>query len=377
MEFIKKTAAVLISAVLATVAVLPHSAAAVTTSAKAHILINADTMEILDSSNAHMRLPMASTTKLMTSLLLAEQGDLEREVTVTEEMVTVEGSSMGLLPGDTVSRYELLVGMLLPSGNDAANTAAICVAGSVADFAEMMNRKAAELGMKNTSFATPSGLDKEEHYSTAYDMALLAAEVLKVPVLSDIVSKEKITVSFGAPPYQRVLYNHNKLLGSYKYCIGLKTGFTKRAGRCLVTAAERDGCRVIAVTLNAPDDWNDHKKLLEYGLDRLILKDVTAKLPSNRLSVVGGTCENVTIEVPKLSCGCTEQQIVAKLRLPPFVYAPIAAGQSVGTVEYYCGGRLIRTDSVTASETVDAKPYAPSFSEKFMAFIKNIIKGFC
>ena len=279
---------------------------AISTSAKAFCVMCADTGEVLASSNAHLRLSMASTTKIMTALILAELNTLDKEIVTTKEMVTVEGSSMGLLEGDSISYYELLVGMLLASGNDAANTTAIAVSGSVEAFAKLMNKRANEIGMKNTNFVTPSGLDDDEHYSTAFDMSLLACEALKNDTIRNIVSQKKITISYGNPPYQRTLYNHNKLLGSYEYCIGVKTGFTKKSGRCLVSAAEMDNCRVVAVTLNNPNDWSDHEALLDYGLSELKLHDITADFENDKMNVVGGAEDYVSIATESFSLGCNE-----------------------------------------------------------------------
>ncbi len=379
MKCVEKVIAILISAVLVFVCFVQSSVRAVSASAKAYVLINADTLDILAAGNAHLRLPMASTTKIMTALLLAEQNTPDKEIVTTKEMVTVEGSSMGLTVGDRVSYYELLVGMLLPSGNDAANTAAISVAGSVDKFAELMNRKAQLIGMKNTHFVTPSGLDADEHYSTAYDMALLATEALKNEVIREIVSEEKITVTFGNPPYQRTLYNHNKLLARYEYCIGIKTGFTKKSGRCLVSAAEKDGCRVVAVTLNDPNDWQDHERLLEYGLSCIEPIDVTKPLPFETVSVVGGDCDRVTVASAGFSCGgnnALADSVLAEYRLTPFVYAPVHAGQTVGSVEYYYNGRLLHKENIIALESVDIKVTKPSFFEKFANVLLFILECF-
>lgn len=373
--YLKLTAVVM--SLLTAVSVLTQGAGAVSTSAKAYVVLNAETGEVLASSNAHLRLSMASTTKIMTALILAEQNTPEKEITATEEMVTVEGSSMGLLPGDKVSYYELLVGMLLPSGNDAANTAAICVAGSTEKFADLMNKRAAEIGMTNTHFVTPSGLDDAEHYTTAYDMSLLAAEALKNETIRNIVSKENITVTFGNPPYQRTLYNHNKLLGLYEYCIGVKTGFTKKSGRCLVSAAEKDGCRVIAVTLNDPDDWNDHCELLEYGLSKLSLNDATADIEFDTMPVVGGTDDTVDIAVPRYLCGCTDATqsgITTQVSAVPFVYAPVNCGQTVGYVNYCYNGKVIHTSEIIALKTVERVEYKPGFFERFKKTINNLFK---
>ena len=193
---------------------LPFSfkASAVSNSAKAAVVINGDTGEVIYAKNQSERLPMASTTKIMTGLLLCEYGNLDREITVTDEMVRVEGSSMGLLCGDKVTLHDLLYGLMLASGNDAANTIAIVIAGSCQKFAEMMNNKAKEIGLSNTSFVTPSGLDDQNHYSTAYDMALLTKYALKNADFAAAVSSKSATLNYGNPPYRRTLTNHNKLL---------------------------------------------------------------------------------------------------------------------------------------------------------------------
>lgn len=379
MKWVKKAIALCLTLVLCLVCVKRQAVKAIEASAKAYALINVDTLQVLAAGNAHKRLPMASTTKIMTALILAELNTPEKEIVTTKEMVTVEGSSMGLKVGDCVSYYELLVGMLLPSGNDAANTAAICVAGSVEKFAGLMNEKAKQLGMSNTHFVTPSGLDAKDHYSTAYDMALLAAYALKNDTIREICSKEKITVTFGNPPYQRTLYNHNKLLERYDYCIGVKTGFTKKSGRCLVSAAEKDGCRVIAVTLNDPDDWNDHEKLLDYGLSSVKNVDITKPLPFDTVKVVGSEKELVSVAAPRCYCGGNDglsSDVTVKYTVKPFVYAPIKSGQTVGTVEYYYGGRLLRSTDIITLESVDLKAYTPSFFERFKNYFNILLKCF-
>lgn len=262
-----KKAALLLAAIL----LLMHPAAAAClvtgeaygVGAAAAIVMEAESGEVLFAQEIHRQLPMASTTKIMTALLTLEQPNLQQEFTVDETAIRVEGSSMGLRQGDTVTLYALAVGMLLASGNDAAGAAAVRISGSMKAFVAEMNRRAASLGMNNTHFVTPSGLDAEEHYSTAYDMALLARAALQNPLFAGIVASRRMTVSYGQPPYARSLLNHNRLLSLYGDAIGVKTGFTKKAGRCLVSAAEKDGVRLICVTLNCPDDWNTHAALYQ------------------------------------------------------------------------------------------------------------------
>ncbi|HQD73306.1 MAG TPA: serine hydrolase, partial [Clostridiales bacterium] len=238
----KKKAAIIFTAVFLIVTVIMHDGdlAVITSSfnassisAKAAVLMCADTGEVLFSLNKDLRLPMASTTKIMTALIALEDPSPMREIKVTKEMVAVEGTSMGLLPDDTISLYTLAAGMLLESGNDAANVTAYAIAGGLNEFAKLMNKKAKELGLKNTNFVTPSGLDADKHYSTAYDLALLGAAAIKNPLFKEICSQKSMKVEFGNPPYPRWLYNHNRLLSSYEGTIGIKTGYTKKSGRCL------------------------------------------------------------------------------------------------------------------------------------------------
>ena len=352
---------------------------AVSVSAKGMVLINADTLEVLDSKDEHKKLPMASTTKLMTALIIAENCDLDTEIVTTHEMVAVEGSSMGLLAGDSVSYYALLVGMMLPSGNDAANTAAIAYAGSVSSFSEIMNRKAEQLSMNNTYFVNPSGLPDDEHYSTAYDMALLAAEVLKNDVLSEIVSKSSMTVSYGNPPYKRTLTNHNKLLLQNDTVIGLKTGYTKKAGRCLVSAARKNGCTVIAVTLNDPDDWDDHKKLLTYGLSLLKTKTFGIEESFVPIPVVGSDNDTIQAITPEFVCGVADDEgkITYKIYHEPFLYAPLSQGDTVGHVDYYYNGVFLISMPLKVVESISLRcveqgAFSKWLTEFFYLFFKCI-----
>lgn len=352
------------------------NAVAPNVNANGFVLINADTLEVLHSGNAHKRLPMASTTKIMTALLLAEQNTPDKTVVTTKEMVTVEGSSMGLLEGDTVSYHALLAGMLLASGNDAANTTAIALGGSVDNFVKMMNDRAAKIGMTNTNFVTPSGLDAKEHYSTAYDMALLTATAMKNDAFRDMVKLKKITVNYGNPPYNRTLSNHNKLLSKYDYCIGVKTGFTTKSGRCLVSAASKDGCNVIAVTLNAPDDWDDHIKLLDYGLQLLSPTELTYKLPDDTIAVVGGNTDRVRITTDKHIVGITKNtgaSVETEFAIRPFIYAPVAPGEVVGVVMYKLGGNIIHTENVYTIGDVKYIENKQSFALKVLYKIKDIL----
>jgi len=323
-------------------------------SAKAAVLMIADTGEILYQKNAYDKLSMASTTKIMTSLIALESGQRTRKVRVTREMVTVEGTSMGLKENDTVTVENLVYGMLLQSGNDAANVTATVLSDKT-DFITKMNNKARQIGMKNTNFETPSGLDSENHYSCAYDMALLAAEALRNPEFRYICSKTQASISYGNPPYPRTLTNHNRLLRECEGCIGVKTGFTKKSGRCLVSAVERDGSLLVAVTLKAPNDWDDHKRLYEYGFSQITPEAISPALPDNGINVVGGTKSSVAVgfqNVPTITVRNPEK-IEQKIYIEHFEYAPVKKGEIVGFVRYFYDGAIIEEVPIVTTEAVE------------------------
>lgn len=344
---------------------------ALTTSAKAAVVINGHTGEIIYAQNSDARLPMASTTKIMTALLLAECNTPEKEIVTTKEMVTVEGSSMGLLVGDRVTYNDLLYGMLLASGNDAANTAAVCVGGSVNNFVRMMNERARKMGLVNTSFETPSGLDGENHYTTAYELALMAREALKNKDFERAASSKTARLRYGNPPYDRTLTNHNKLLGDYEGVIGVKTGFTKKSGRCLVSAAERDGKYVIAVTLNDPNDWADHKNMLDFGFEKIRIFEV---VPSEfaAVAVAGGTKSSVVVSTKGFKIGVSaDGNTDVRLKIPPVLFAPVLKGDTVGTAEYFIGDTCVYSCGIIATKTVAAEK--KSIFSKFVGCLYLII----
>lgn len=233
--------------------------------ARAAVVIEYETGQVIFEKNCEMKLPMASTTKIMTTLLTLESGNIDDWFTVDSEAIKVEGSSMGLSEGKIVTKRILAYGMMLPSGNDAANAAAVAVAGSIDGFVELMNEKAENFGLDSTHFVTPSGLDDytDEHYSTALDMANLTRLALSNETFREICKTSSICLQFGDGE-SFWLSNSNKLLSSCDGVIGVKTGFTDKAGRCLVSACERNGMTLICVTLSDPNDWYDHANLYDY-----------------------------------------------------------------------------------------------------------------
>lgn len=346
----------LVAVLLLVMPVFNVNASAVSTSAVSAVLIEAETGTVLYAKNADEQRAMASTTKIMTAILTIEAGDLDREFTVDSMAIMVEGTSMGLKQGDRVSRRDLLYGILLPSGNDAANAAAVSVSGSISAFVKAMNAKADELGLKNTHFATPSGLDAKGHYTTATDLANLTAYAMRNEVFCEIVRCQSAEVEFGNPPYKRTLYNSNKMLKRYEGAIGVKTGFTDNARRCLVSAAERDGVTLIAVTLNAGDDWNDHTKMLDYGF-----KQVSAYQLETGCSArvdVAGTGESVGVYADKAALSLTPEQrtrLERRVLLPRMVYGGVTKGQQLGSIEFLLDGRVVKSAALYADSDVAAE----------------------
>lgn len=366
-----------VSAVFITaVSVFPaevYAASAPEISAKGAVLISADTGEIVFEKNSTEKLPMASTTKIMTVLLCLESGNLDEEFTVDSEAIKVEGSSMGLQEGDIVTKYALCCGMLLPSGNDAANAAAVKLAGSIPAFAEKMNDKAKQFGLSHTYFVTPSGLEGEGHGSSAYDMAILAAEALKNETFREICSCETIKLKFGNPPYDRWLKNTNKLLSMYDGVYGVKTGFTDEAGRCLVSACERDGENLICVTLNDRNDWNDHIAMYDYGFEAVHTVDTV--IPDNlSVQVVGGECESVGLSADSVSFTALDAlpaDFQYRVISSPFVYAPIKKGDETAQLEISFNGREIRRIPLYAD--ADIPKSAPKPEPKKQSRFKQLI----
>lgn len=237
--------------------ITPAVAEALEVSATAAVLMDADMGQVLYEKNGDRQMLIASTTKIMTALVVLEHAAPDDVITVTPDHMA-EGSSMYLRAGETVRVEELLYGLLLCSGNDAALALTEC-AGGLVPFVALMNEKAAALGMAHTSFANPNGLDADGHYSTARDMAVLAAAAVENPTFRRICSSRSVTIG------QRTMENHNRLLRQVEGCVGLKTGYTRAAGRTLVSCTERDGCRLVAVTLQDGNDWADHAALYDYG----------------------------------------------------------------------------------------------------------------
>ncbi len=339
-------------------------------SAVSAILIEADTGTVIYEKNADAQRAMASTTKIMTAILTIEAGDLDREFTVDSYAIMVEGTSMGLREGDRVSRRDLLYGILLPSGNDAANAAAVSVGGSIGGFVELMNEKAQQLSLSSTHFVTPSGLDADGHYTTARDLAALTAYAMQNEIFREIVCCTSAEVEYGNPPYMRTLYNSNKMLTRYEGAIGVKTGFTDNARRCLVSAAERDGVTLIAVTLNAGDDWNDHTKMLDYGFSQV--HSYPLELSCSERVAVAGTGQSVAVyaeqDTVSLMSGQRER-LTRKVYLPRFIYGSVTRGEQLGRMEFSIDGRVVKTCPLYAESSITVADEQLSLWQRILAAV--------
>lgn len=316
--------------------------------AKGAVVIDGGSGRVLYEKDCDARLPMASTTKIMTALLTLEQPDLDGAFPVDRNAIRVEGSSMGLREGDTVTLRTLAYGMLLPSGNDAANAAAVRIAGTKEAFVRLMNERAAELGLENTHFMTPSGLDEDTHYSSARDMAMLAREALANPAFAEICGKSSAKVQFGNPPYDRWLTNHNKLLKYYPGVTGVKTGFTGRAGRCLVSSAQRDGVELIAVTLGCPDDWNVHMRLYDACFAKA--RRQTVALPALALPVAGAGAVS-TVWSGNEATLLEGEEAEVLVTAEHFLFAPVEAGRVVGKAAVRAGEETVAEFDLVAAES--------------------------
>lgn len=310
--------------------------------------MNADTYEVLYQKNADEQRSIASTTKILPSIIACESGRLSETVTVTWDMVNTHGSLLGLREGDQITLYDLVAGMLLPSGNDAANAAAIFLAGSLEDFSALMNEKARSLGMEASYFVTPSGLDEGDHHSTARDMALLTAYAVKNSDFAEIFAMSSYEVTINGE--KQMIYNHNRLLQELEGCTGGKTGFTDKAGRCLVSTAQRNGNTLVCVTLGAPDDWNDHKKLYEECFAKYESCTFTDTIA---VPAVGGTKNEINCVYSAELHVLNKNLVTVELYAFPFVYCPVSAGDKLGKAVIKYKEKEIFVADITAQENAE------------------------
>lgn len=348
--------------VLSLYMVFPCQSYAVGTSATASILVDVNSGRVLHEQNADAKMLIASTTKIMTALVAIREGDLRDVVTVSREASLTEGSSMYLKEGEQLTLETLLYGLMLCSGNDAAVAIADHVGGSQAGFVALMNETAQELGMEHSSFANPNGLDHEQHYSTARDMAQLACAAMKNETLVRIVSTRSVTIG------GRTMTNHNKLLSYVDGCIGLKTGYTRAAGRTLVSCTERNGQQLVAVTLQDGNDWADHQALYEYGFSHY---------PAQQAAVLGHAVGNVPVQnglpgtVPLVAAAgfswpvSAGEQLQSRIELDGPLTAPLFVGAPVGEAVFTLDGTEVGRVKLLCGKTVLPK------LESAMGALKN------
>ncbi len=338
--------------------------------AGAFLVMDGRTQSVLEERNGELTLPMASTTKIMTALIVLEQVDLNDIVEIPQEAVGVEGTSLYIKKGEKYTVKELLYGLMLQSANDCAEALAWYVGkGNVSSFVDQMNAKAKLLGLKNTKFANPSGLPHKEHYTTAKELAIIMFHAMKEPEFRKITATERYKIK------ENTIINHNKLLRLYSDCIGGKTGYTMAAGRCLVSVAERRGVSLICVTLGIRDDWNIHTDAYEKWFAKV--KDITldeAGEFSVRLRVAGGG-ETVVKNCNKVTAKLFEgnEKIQKKIKAEPFLYGNKQAGDVVGTVEYWCGLHKISESPLVLEQSIEAPVKKELFITGIIRFFRRLL----
>lgn len=364
----KITGALLALAMTAGFALPAYGEEAPALSAQAVILIEAESGDVLYERNADDQMLIASTTKILTALVALERCDPEQSVVIQPEWTGIEGSSMYLTPGQELTVRELLYGLMLASGNDAAVALACVAAGSVEEFAALMNEKAQALGCENAHFENPNGLDDEGHHASARDLAIITQEAIQNEAFCEIVSCESKTIG------DLTFTNHNRLLRECEGVFGVKTGYTMAAGRTLVTCCERDGLTLICVTLSAPDDWSDHKALYDWAYGQWTRFTAAGTEMEWTVPVIGGAEPEVTV-VPaeELSLFCRAGETVTlTVELPSFVYASVSEGETAGRAVAWLNGEerasvpLVFRDSVEKNSEEE-----PTLWEKINALFRE------
>lgn len=349
-DIMKRSFALAAAIILAAAMLIPTEAKAI--SAQKSILLDAASGRVLQEKHADSRSLIASTTKIMTALVICEQCNVLDRMRIPKEAVNIEGSSMYLQEGEVLTIQELLYGLMLRSGNDAAVALALYCGGTVEGFAELMNDKAKSLGMVNSHFVNPNGLDAPDHYSTARDLAILAAYAMHNPIFRKTVSTKTVTFD------QRSMRNHNKLLWQLEGVDGVKTGYTKAAGRILVSSAVRQGRRLVCVTIDAPNDWQDHKQLLEEGFSKFSVRKVVQKGDClGTVAVAGGCCGEVELLAGEdfLYSLAPNERLRIVLPGTGFVYAPVVEGQAAGEAHVCLGENSMGKIPLVFGQTIECE----------------------
>lgn len=315
-------------------------------SARSAICVDEESFGVIYEKNADERLPMASTTKIITAITAIENADIREIVTVSQNAASTEGSSVYLKVGEQIPLLELLYALMLASGNDAAVAIAEHISGSTEKFADLMNETVKKIGAENTHCVTVNGLDAPEHYTTARDLALISRYALKNDFFKTIVGTKNHTYVRGSGE-KMLLVNHNKLLASYPDTFGVKTGYTKKSGRCLVSCASREGVSSIVVTLNASDDWNDHKKLLDYSFIDFGEKSSVLETDKALGNIdISGFCHAASYAAaePLNLRRCSESNDISYIyNLKKNLCAPLAKGDVIGSVDVLVNGYYVKS----------------------------------
>lgn len=352
--------------------ILLYNGSAMGEGARSSILIEAKTGRVLYEHNAHEALPMASTTKVMTALLALEKGDLLDTVTTGPNAFGVPGTSIYLSLGEKLTLEEMLLGLMLASGNDAAVAIAEHIGGTVENFCRMMTERAEEIGCENTVFLSPHGLPATGHHTTAWDLALITREAMKNPRFREIVSTQRASLPWQDHEYSRVLTNKNKLLSTYPGALGVKTGYTKAAGRCLVFAAERDGLELIGAVLSCPDWFGEAAALLDKGFENWqMVTLLTAGEKVREIPVTGGTARSVAVVAGGDAAAPVKTDAWPDLAfdLPDVLQAGIVEGQVLGTVSLMDRGETLVTVPLVAAQAVPEKSFRTGVGRIFAQWV--------
>lgn len=346
---------------------ISFSSYALDVSAESAILYDCFTDTVIFEKNSNSRRPIASTTKIMTGLLSSMIYDVDQEIVIKSEWCGIEGSSMYLTAGEKLKISDLIYGLLLVSGNDAATALCSLYKNGAESFIDLMNEKAYELGLENTHFDNPTGLDSDRHYSSAYDLALLTRYALKNEYFAGICSTKQRTIG------NRFMANHNKLLFMIKGAIGVKTGYTDDAGRCLVSAVNRNGRTLIAVTLNAPDDWEDHKLLYDHGFKDIEQRSIVNKGFIGYIDVAGkGKTPLYIANEIILSLSKAElDRLEISLKGQRIVYSGFSSNEQYGIMTVRLDGDIIHTEPVYYQESIQKDQPKYSLWEKIMMFFSK------
>jgi len=347
----------------------PIKASAYNTSAS--ITINADTREILFGENYTTPLPIASTTKIMTAIVAMENASQQDVFTVSEKAQNQEGSSVYLRKGEKITAKELLFALMLNSGNDAAMVIAENVGGTEENFVNMMNEKAKELGCKKTNFENPSGLPSDRHFSTAYDMAIIMAYAMKNDLFMEIVSQKEYQIKTESTT--SYLKNHNKLLWQYPYCTGGKTGYTKDAGRCLVSCSQKDGKSIVCVTLNKHDDWQIHMDYTNKAFEKVKEMEIFEKYDIITTRKINGLPVNLLAgeDISIFIASRNKRNLICRILLDENINQDITAGEKIGIAHIYYKKFHIATVELLSGRNIKPTP-KNVFKENFNYVIKKL-----